>query len=106
MAAAGAADGSYRLGNLSVEVREGVARLPGTGTIAASTATLASSLRFAVGVASIPLHEALRSMTATPAAMLGLDRVGSLEPGAWADLVVLSDDLDVRRVMRRGSWIS
>jgi N-acetylglucosamine-6-phosphate deacetylase len=36
--------------------------------------------------------------------MLGLDRVGALRPGFHADLVVLDDDLEVLRVMRRGSW--
>jgi len=105
MAAAGAADGEYRLGSLTVVVRDGVARLPGTGVIAASTATLGSSLRYAVAEAGIPLPEALAAVTSTPAAMLALPGVGRLEPGAWADLVELSDELEVNRVMRRGSWV-
>ncbi len=105
MAAAGATDGEYRLGSLTVVVREGVARLPSTGVIAASTATLASSLRLAVLEAGVPLPDALAAVTSTPAAMLGLDGVGSLEPGSYADLVELSDDLEVNRVMRRGGWV-
>jgi N-acetylglucosamine-6-phosphate deacetylase len=41
---------------------------------------------------SIPM--ALRTVTATPAAMLGLDGVkGSLDHGADADLVVLSEEV-------------
>jgi N-acetylglucosamine-6-phosphate deacetylase len=105
MAAAGAADGEYRLGGLTVVVRDGVARLPATGVIAASTATLASSLRWAVAEAGVPLPEALAAVPSTPAAMVGLTEVGRLEPGAWADLVELSDDLEVSRVMRRGTWV-
>ena len=105
MAAAGAADGEYRLGSLLVVVRDGVARLPSTGVIAASTATLASSLRLAVLAAGVPLPDALAAVTSTPAAMLGLAGVGRLERGAWADLVELSDDLQVDRVMRRGAWV-
>ncbi|WP_036563147.1 N-acetylglucosamine-6-phosphate deacetylase [Nocardioides halotolerans] len=105
MAAAGAADGDYRLGSLTVEVRDGVARLPTTGAIAASTATLASSLTYAVSVAGIPLPDALAAITSTPAAMLGLTDVGVIAPGAYADLVELSDDLEVDRVMRRGAWV-
>ena len=105
MAAAGAADGEYRLGALTVVVEDGVARLPGSGVIAASTATLESSLRYAVSEAGIALPEALAAVTSTPAAMLGLPGVGRLEPGAWADLVELSDELEVDRVMRRGSWV-
>jgi N-acetylglucosamine-6-phosphate deacetylase len=105
MAAAGAADGEYTLGSLSVVVRDGEARLASTGAIAASTATLASSLRFATSMAGVPLPDALAAVTSTPAAMLGLEGVGSLAPGAWADLVELSDDLEVNRVMRRGAWV-
>ena len=104
MAAAGAADGEYTLGSLSVVVRDGEARLA-SGVIAASTSTLASSLRFATSMAGVPLPDALAATTSTPAAMLGLDGVGTLAPGSWADLVELSDDLEVSRVMRRGAWV-
>jgi N-acetylglucosamine-6-phosphate deacetylase len=42
----------------------------------------------------------------TPARALGLDdQVGALEAGLRADLVVLSPELEVRRVMRAGAWI-
>jgi N-acetylglucosamine-6-phosphate deacetylase len=42
----------------------------------------------------------------TPARTLGLDdQLGALEAGLRADLVVLSPELEVRRVMRAGSWI-
>jgi N-acetylglucosamine-6-phosphate deacetylase len=37
--------------------------------------------------------------------MLGLAGVGVLAPGSYADLVELSDDLEVSRVMRRGAWV-
>ena len=104
MAAAGAADGEYTLGSLSVVVRNGEARLP-SGAIAASTATLASSLRYATSMAGVPLPDALAAVTSTPAAMLGLEGVGDLAPGSYADLVELSDDLEVNRVMRRGAWV-
>jgi N-acetylglucosamine-6-phosphate deacetylase len=105
MAAAGAADGDYRLGALTVVVRDGVARLASSGAIAGSTGTLAASLRLATSLAGVPLPDALASVTTTPAAMLGLDGVGSLAPGSFADLVELSDDLEVNRVMRRGAWV-
>ncbi len=105
MAAAGAADGEYTLGSLSVVVRDGEARLASSGAIAASTATLASSLRYATSMAGVPLPDALAAVSSTPAAMLGLEGVGSLAPGSYADLVELSDDLEVNRVMRRGAWV-
>jgi N-acetylglucosamine-6-phosphate deacetylase len=38
--------------------------------------------------------------------MLGLDDVGSLAPGRSADLVVLDEQLEVLRVLRRGTWVA
>jgi N-acetylglucosamine-6-phosphate deacetylase len=105
MAAAAAADGDYRLGRLEVHVREGVARLADSGAIAGSTLTMGHALRYADTVAGLPLPAVVHAACAAPAALLGLERVGTLEAGAYADLVVLDDALDVQRVMRRGSWI-
>ena len=104
MAAAGASDGDYRLGELDVEVRDGVARLAGTDTIAGSTLTLSRAVRTAVG-AGVPLELALAAATSHPADYLGLAGVGRLVPGNAADLVVLDDALAVVRVMRHGAWL-
>lgn len=106
MAAAGSADGDYLLGPMAVEVRDGVARLAGSGAIAGSTLTLDAAVRHAVQVVGLPIEDAVRAATLTPAAMLGLDRVGALRPGHRADLVVLDPDLRVVRVMRRGAWVT
>jgi len=105
MAAAAAADGDYRLGRLVVEVRDGVARLAGTDTIAGSTLTMAAAVRYAVREIGLSLQDAVRAATATPAAMLGLAGIGALLPGHRADAVVLDADLGVRRVLHRGRWV-
>ena len=105
MAAAGAEDGDYRLGPMKVHVRGGLATLADTGAIAGSTLTMAAAVRYAANVAGLPIEDVVRAATASPAAMLGLDRVGALRPGYFADLVVLDDALDVTRVMRRGRWV-
>ena len=105
MAAACVGDGDYELGRLAVRVRDGVARLASDGAIAGSTLTMAAAVRFAVLRAGLPIQDAIRAATATPAAMLGLERSGSLQPGASADLVVLDADLEVHRVLNRGSWV-
>ncbi|MEU5414057.1 N-acetylglucosamine-6-phosphate deacetylase [Streptomyces clavifer] len=106
MDAAGVGDGRYQLGPLAVEVKEGVARLVEGGSIAGSTLTLDTAFRRAVAVDRIPVDDVVRSISANPARLLGLyDRVGSLDPGKDADLVVLDADFAVRGVMRRGEWI-
>ncbi|MGN6597886.1 MAG: N-acetylglucosamine-6-phosphate deacetylase, partial [Actinomycetes bacterium] len=96
MAAAAAADGSYTLGGLPVTVVDGVARLP-DDTLAGSTLTLADAVRQAVQ-AGVPLPTAVRAASSVPAQRLGLDAVGDLRNGCWADLVLLDEALQVAGV--------
>ncbi|SCF35723.1 N-acetylglucosamine-6-phosphate deacetylase [Micromonospora mirobrigensis] len=105
MAAAGMPDGEYELGGQAVAVADGVARLARDGAIAGSTLTMDAALRHAVA-AGIPMPDAVRMVATTPARAIGLgDRVGALQVGLRADLVVLDDDLNVVRVMRGGAWV-
>lgn len=106
MGAAGMSDGRYPLGPLEVEVRDGVARLVANGSIAGSTLTLDTAFRRAVTVDGLAVADAVRALSATPARLLGVDdRVGSLDPGKDADLVVLDDAFRLAGVMRKGAWI-
>ncbi len=109
MAAAGMADGPYRIGPLAVEVTGGVAHLAGTDTIAGSTATMDRLFRFAVRHCGLPreaaLHAAVLQSSVNPARALGLpDPV--LAPGNRADLVFLDDALTVTGVIHRGAPVS
>lgn len=118
MAAAGMADGRYRLGALPVEVASGVAKLAGTDTIAGSTATMDQLFRFVLQHSDLDpdaaLVAAVRQTSVNPARALGLSdpgltdggpALGDLAVGAAADLVVLDADLTVTAVMRRGTWV-
>lgn len=103
MSAAGAADGRYPLGSLSVDVIDGVARVAGTDTIAGSTLTQDAALRNAVEHVGVSLQEAVTALTSTPATALGLgDRFGQLAPGHAADIVALTPDLQVSHVWAAG----
>jgi N-acetylglucosamine-6-phosphate deacetylase len=64
------------------------------GTLAGAHLDMASAVRTAVMLVQVPLEDALRSASLTPARFLGLDHErGALFPGARADLVALTDDL-------------
>jgi N-acetylglucosamine-6-phosphate deacetylase len=105
MDAAGMPDGTYELGGQAVTVADRVARLTAGGSIAGSTLTMDAALRNAVD-AGIPLPAACAMASTTPARALGLDdEVGALEAGLRADLVVMSPDLHVKRVLRAGRWV-
>lgn len=106
MDAAGFGDGRYMLGPLEVEVADGVARLVEGGSIAGSTLTLDRAFKRAVTIDRLPVEHAVAALSANPAKLLGrYDRIGSLETGKDADLVILDADFELKGVMRRGEWV-
>ncbi|MDO0934124.1 N-acetylglucosamine-6-phosphate deacetylase [Streptomyces sp. DG2A-72] len=106
MDAAGFGDGRYMLGPLEVEVSEGVARLVEGGSIAGSTLTLDRAFKRAVTIDRLPVEDTVTALSANPAKLLGMyDTIGSLEPGKYADLVILDTDFNLKGVMRRGEWV-
>ena len=103
MAAAGMADGRYRLGALDVTVAEGVATLTEGGAIAGGTAHLVDVLRLAVLEAGVELVAAVRAASTVPARVLGLeDEIGSLAAGRRADVLMVDRALRPGTVLRGG----
>jgi len=99
--AAGMPDGEYVLGDeatgLRIIVDRGVAWIPDRTSFAGSVSLGCNLMRNVVQTSHIPMHEAVRMMTLTPAKMLGVQgRKGVLAPGADADIVVLDRDYSVR----------
>lgn len=95
MAAMGMPDGEYQLGDWSVTVTDGEARLP-DGTLAGSTITNDAMLRNLVDFTACSRSEALATLSNTPAQVLGMSaQKGTIAPGYDADLVLLSETLDV-----------
>lgn len=74
------------------------------GSLAGAHLDMASAVRNAVRLAQLPLEDALRAASLTPARFLGLDNErGALVPGARADLVALTQELKVVATWLDGS---
>jgi N-acetylglucosamine-6-phosphate deacetylase len=73
------------------------------GALAGAAITMRDAVAYVVKALGLPLADALMMATLTPARLLGLDdRIGQLAPGLGADLVHLTDALDVAEVWVRG----
>ena len=103
-AAAGMPDGDYKLGRHKVTKCLGGVRLP-DGTLAGSTLTMDQALRNLVVELGLDLADASRRTATYAADYLGATDRGRLQPGAWADWVVLDRDLQLTDVFVEGASI-
>lgn len=101
MATAGTDAESFLLNGRTVQRRDGALRLA-DGTLAGADLTMIGAVRYLHHVVGIGLEEALRAASLYPAEAMRLDeRYGHLRRGARADMVLLSESLDVKAV-----WIA
>ena len=104
MRAAGMSDGDYTLGGQPVTVKGKLATLA-DGTIAGSVTNLMNCMRTAVSF-GIPLEDAVWAAAVNPARAIGIfSRMGSLEPGKRANVVVLDQNLELKDVFFRGELV-
>jgi N-acetylglucosamine-6-phosphate deacetylase len=100
IAGAGLTDGVYRLAGLEIEIRDGVAR-GASGALAGSTLTMIEAVRNLHELGA-PLADAVSAATEVPARVLRLPTIGRLVVGLPADVVVLTDELEIDRVLVDG----
>ena len=110
MRAAGMPEGKSILGSLSdgqeVIVEDGVAKLPDRTAFAGSVATTDRLVHTVTTLAGIPLTEAVRMASSTPARIAGIqERKGSLVPGKDADIVIFDDCIDIKMTIINGNII-
>jgi N-acetylglucosamine-6-phosphate deacetylase len=106
MSGTGCGDGDYILGGLKVQMREGIARLAGTDTLAGSTLTQDVALRHAIFKLGVDPVKAVAALTSVPASLLGRYDLGFLRPGIRADLVLLDEDWHPVLVAAEGRILS
>ncbi len=93
------------IGSLEVQVEGDRCTLRSSGALAGSLIALDSAVRNLVG-SGLPLPLAVAAASRNPATMIGAIDRGRLAAGQRADLVELTEDLQVRRVMRGGDRLA
>ena len=110
MRAAGMPEGESVLGSLhnglKVIVEDGVAKLPDRTSFAGSVATTIRLLKTMVLMADVPLIDAVKMLTSTPARILNiLDKKGELTPGKDADIVIFDKDFMIQTTIIKGKVV-
>jgi N-acetylglucosamine-6-phosphate deacetylase len=74
--------------------------------MAGSSLTMVEAVKNMVGMAGIPLHEAVRMASLNPARLLGRQNTkGALAPGMDADIVLLDENFNVQLTMVCGEIV-
>lgn len=110
MRGAGMPEGESVLGardtGLKVIIEDNVAKLPDRSAFAGSVATADRCVRTMYRLAEVPLVDAVKMMTLTPARIIGVDdRKGSIVVGKDADLLVFNDQIEIQKVIICGKSI-
>jgi len=101
MRAAGMPDGKYDLGGMMATVKDGCARLP-SGAVAGSTLLYFQGLRNVHKITGLPLKELIKTTSWNQAKSLNLGKLGKIEAGFIADLVLLNSDFSPAKVFVNG----
>jgi N-acetylglucosamine-6-phosphate deacetylase len=99
-AATGMPDGTYQLGPIQVEVKNG--RCMMDGKLAGSVLTMDRAVRNVIRFANWTLRDAVRAATSNPAHAVGLAQRGVIAREAEANLVLLNPAGEVLKTMVRG----
>ena len=87
-------------------IEDGVCKLADHSSLVGSIATMDALVRTMVQKADIPLADAIRMASETPARLMGVsDRTGTLQKGKDADVVILDRKLNVRAVWSMGRLV-
>ena len=87
-------------------IEDGVCKLADHSSLAGSIATMDVLVRTMVQKANVPLADAVRMASETPARLMGVsDRTGTLQRGKDADIIILDRNLTVRAVWSMGNLV-
>ena len=94
------------MANMEYEVHDGVGMMLDRTCFGGSTTLLNQMVPILTDVVGVPLVEAVRMASLTPARVIGVDdRKGSLEAGKDADIAIFESDFTCWRTMIGGRWV-
>ena len=103
--AGGMPDGEYDLGGQSIFLKGIECRLA-DGTIAGSVLKLNNAVRNVLQHTALPIHEVFNMASLNPAKAIKVDgRLGSLEEGKDADIIITDENINVIRTIKKGKTI-
>ena len=105
LALAGTSLTQGRMQSTDFIIEDGVCKLLDRSAFAGSIATADRLVRVAVKEAELPLLDAIKMITETPARILGLENKGRLSAGMDADVVVFDEDVQVKQVFAMGNTV-
>ena len=92
-----------QISDMNIIIEDDVAKLPDRLAFAGSVATTDRLVRNMINLADVPLYQAVKMMTATPAKNIGMfSKKGSLSTGKDADIIIFDDDINVSTVIVGG----
>ena len=103
--AGGMPDGEYDLGGQPIFLKGIECRLA-DGTIAGSVLKLNHAVRNVLANTTLPVNEVFKMASLNPATSIHCaDRIGSLEAGKDADIIIVDNDINVLRTIKKGRTI-
>lgn len=102
--AGGMPDGEYELGEQRFTLRGIECRLD-DGTIAGSVLTMDKAVRNILEHTDLPIHRAVAMASLCPALSIGAVNKGSLLPGNDADIILFDEQINIKRVIKKGHEI-
>ncbi len=106
ISAAGLEEGEYRLGEHEIIIEDGIAKLKDRSSFAGSIAWTNQIVKNFRDLVGLPIEDAVKPLTLNPATILALyPQRGVISEGAFADLVIFDEDLNIFYTIREGKII-
>lgn len=85
--------------NFKCVIEDGIAKMPDRTCFAGSVATADRCVRVFKNQVGVPIEEAVKMMTKTPAIAHGIQNKGEIKEGYDADLLIFDENIDIKKII-------